>query len=68
MVGGFKMYLIKNKTKFQINVELSPSAVTDPEQTIIIPPKGYRNYDLTGDEVAYVKKKYAKELILKVKA
>jgi|SaaInl8_200m_RNA_FD_contig_41_1988472_length_518_multi_2_in_0_out_0_1 hypothetical protein len=62
------MYLLKNKTKFQLNVDLSPSAVTDPNQTIIVPPKGYRDYDLTGDEVAYVKKKYGKELIVKLKA
>ena len=60
------MYLIKNKTKFQINLELSKLAATDPKQTIIIPPKGYRNYNLTDDEVAYVKAKYKKEIILKV--
>jgi len=61
------MYLIKNKTKFQLNLELSPSAATDPDQIIIVPPKGYRNYDLSDNEAAYLKKKYKKEIILKAK-
>jgi len=60
------MYVIKNKTKFQINLGLSKNA--DPDKIIIIPPKGYRDYDLTDEEAMYVKQNYKKEIILKVKA
>jgi len=60
------MFLIKNTTKFQMIVELSESA--GPDQSIIIPAKAYREYDLTDDEAAFIRTKYGRDLVLKPKA
>jgi hypothetical protein len=61
-----KIYLMKNKTRAQINVSLMNSA--PPDKILVIPPRAVRKADLTEDEYAYVLDNYPNEVNISPKA